>query len=89
MHQIGRPPKVRIIRMRNVPALDATGLHVLEETWRESKQRDIVFIISEIHTQPYIALQHSDLFDKIGEENIIPTFDESLEKARQITTHFA
>lgn len=86
MHQIGRPPKVRIIRMRNVPALDATGLHVLEETWRESKQRDIVFIISEIHTQPYIALQHSDLFDKIGEENIIPTFAESLEKARQITT---
>ncbi len=82
MQQIDRRPKVRIIRMRNVPALDATGLHILEGTWRESKHRGIALIISEIHTQPYIALQHSDLFDKIGEDNIIPTFAESLNRAR-------
>lgn len=84
MLQTDRPPKVRIIRMRNVPALDATGLHVLEETWRESKHRGIIMIISEIHTQPYIALQRSDLFEKIGEANILPTIEESLERARKL-----
>lgn len=84
MQQTDRPPKVRIIRMRNVPALDATGLHVLEETWKESKHHGITMIISEIHTQPYIALQRSDLFDKIGESNILPTIEESLERARTL-----
>lgn len=84
MHQIAKNPKVRIIRMRNVPALDATGLHILEETWKNSVRSNIHLIISEVHTQPLIALTRSDLMSKIGEENITATFDEALELSREI-----
>jgi SulP family sulfate permease len=89
MQQTDRPPKVRIIRMRNVPALDATGLHTIGETLRESLQNGITLIITEIHTQPYIALQNSDLFAKIGEDNILPTITEALQRANALAVSSA
>jgi len=33
---IENPPKVLIIRMRNVPAIDGTGIHTLEEVYRST-----------------------------------------------------
>src|SRR5258708_37555965 len=84
MNSAGRNPKVRIIRMRNVLSLDATGLNAIREQHKNSLKHGIPFIISGIHTQPYMAFSQSGLLKVIGEENIFKNLDDALNRARQI-----
>jgi SulP family sulfate permease len=81
---VERPPKVRIVRMRNVPAIDSTGLNVLQKVFADCRKHDIAFLISDIHTQPLYALAQSRLFFKIGEENIFGNLDDALNRARTV-----
>ena len=84
MRSIEKPPKVRIIRMRDVPAIDATGLNLLNELFIESKKDGIHLILSGVHTQPLYALTQYGLFDKIGEQNIYGNIDDALDRAREL-----
>jgi SulP family sulfate permease len=78
------PPKVRIIRMRNVPTIDATGLHTLEEVFEQSQKQGTTFIISGIHAQPMATLEQSKLLHKIGANNVVDTIVQALDRAREI-----
>jgi SulP family sulfate permease len=84
MNIIERLPKVRIIRMRNVSAIDSTGLNVLKKVSQDCRKHNIAFLISDIHTQPLYALGQSDLIETIGEENIFGNIDDALNHARAI-----
>ncbi len=84
MQQTGKAPKVRIIRMRNVPAMDATGLHILREESKNSKKNKIAFILSDVHAQPLIAMERSGLLDQIGEDNVFGNIDDALDHARHL-----
>lgn len=84
MHVIEEPPKVRIIRMRNVPAIDATGLHTLEEFYKDSKKQGTTIVLSGVHTQPLYAMTQAGIFDMYGEENIHGNIDDALDRAREI-----
>jgi SulP family sulfate permease len=81
---IENPPKVRIIRMRNVPAIDSTGLHVLEEVLRDSRKEGTEVIFSGVHAQPLMAFDNSGLLKKIGEKNVHANIDEALVRAKEI-----
>lgn len=84
MKIISQPPKVRIIRMRNVLAIDATGIHALKDEFESSKKQGIAFVLSDVHTQPLIALERAGLFNVIGEDNIFGNIDNALNRAREI-----
>ncbi len=84
MKSIEKPPKVRIIRMRNVPAIDATGLNMLNRLFEEGKNDGIHLILSGVHTQPLYAMTQFGLLDKIGEKNIFGNIDDALDKAREL-----
>ena len=70
--------------MRNVPAIDSTGLNVLQKVSADCKKKNIPLLISDIHTQPLYALAQSNLFYDIGEENIFGNIDDALNRAREI-----
>lgn len=78
---LGRP-RVLILRMRNVPAIDSTGLHALGEVVRRSRPRTLV-VLSDVHAQPLMALGRSYLLDEVGEENIFGNLDDALNRARE------
>ncbi len=78
------PPKVRIIRMRNVPAVDATGLQTLKDFYHDAKKLKTHMILSGVHTQPLYAMTQAGLFDLYGEENIFGNIDDALDHAREI-----
>ena len=85
MRETGKAtPKIRILRMRNVPSIDATGLQVLKEQYKNSSKRGTAFIISGINSQPYAALERSGLLQMIGKENVFNHIDEALARAREI-----
>jgi SulP family sulfate permease len=84
MRFIESPPKVLIIRMRNVPAIDGTGIHALEEVHQESLKKETQLILSGVHTQPLMALEQSGFLKVIGEQNVLGNIDDSLDRAREI-----
>jgi SulP family sulfate permease len=81
---IENPPKVLIIRMRNVPAIDGTGIHTLEEVYRSTIKHGCQVVLSGVHTQPLIALEQSGFLKVIGEKNVLGNIDDSLDRAREI-----
>lgn len=84
MRYVEHPPKIRILRMRDVPAIDSTGIHVLENAYKDSLKGGTQLILSGVHTQPLIALERSGFLKVIGEENIFGNIDDALDRAREI-----
>jgi SulP family sulfate permease len=81
--QIAKNPKVLIIRMRAVPAIDSTGLHALHELARRCKHDGTLLLLSDVHAQPMFALVRSDMLAELGEENLFGNIDDALDRARQ------
>lgn len=81
---VENPPKIIIIRMRDVPAIDSTGIHALEQLLKETKKHGTHLILSGVHTQPLMALAQAEFIDKIGEENVHGNIDDALDRAREI-----
>ena len=84
--QVAGRPRVLIIRMRNVPAMDATGLSAFKDLVRSSRKQGTVVLLTEIHAQPLAALSRSDLLDELGDDNVLGTLDEGLARARMRLT---
>jgi sulfate permease, SulP family len=78
---LGRP-RVLILRMRNVPAIDSTGMHTLGELVRRSRGSGTLVLLSDVHSQPMMALGRSHLLDEIGEDAIFGNIDDALNRAR-------
>ena len=72
-----------ILRLRNVPAIDATGMHALVDVVRRTRRDGTRVLLSEAHAQPMVALGRSGLLDEIGEAQVFGTIDDALERARR------
>ena len=82
---IERTPKVLIIRMRHVPIIDATGIQVLKEVFKETNKAGTKIILSGITSEQVIEqLKKSRLVFTIGKANITDTFDEALKRCYEI-----
>lgn len=81
---VEKSPRVRIIRMGKVPALDASGIHAIEEVYKECKKYGIAFILSGVHSQPMGALHKTGLIDKIGQQNIYENIEEAIIRAQEV-----
>jgi SulP family sulfate permease len=80
---ISKAPRVLIIRMRDVPAIDSTAIHALREVVRRTQKDGALLLISDVHAQPMSALVRSDLIDEIGEENLCGNLEHALARARE------
>ena len=80
--RIARKPRVLIIRMRHVPAIDSTGLHALLEVVHRSRKEGTLVLLSEVQAQPRLALTRSSALDVIGDGNLPETLDDALDRAR-------
>jgi SulP family sulfate permease len=80
--EISRRPKVLVIRMRNVPAIDSTAMHALKDLVRRTRKEGTHLLLSDVHSQPLIALRRSGLLEEIGEEHLFGNVDQALEAAR-------
>ncbi|MDT3695269.1 MAG: sulfate permease [Ignavibacterium sp.] len=81
---VENPSKVIIIRMRDVPAIDSTGIHALEQLLKETKKHGTHLVLSGVHTQPLMALAQAEFINKIGEDNVHGNIDDALDRAREI-----
>src|SRR4051794_18971749 len=77
--EIEKPPRVLILRMRNAPAVDATGIHALEQLARKCRSQGTMLILSEVRDQPSSALARAKNFDAFA--NRATTLDDALDRA--------
>ena len=77
-------PKVLILRLQLVTVMDATAINALETVVGRMKRKGGTVIISGIHRQPLSLLKQANFIEVIGRENFCGTFDEALERAREI-----
>lgn len=80
-------PKVLILRLRNVPAIDATGLFALEDMVENATNQGTIIILSGVRHQPLEALRKSGLLDRLGEDHTTDNIADALERARMFLTN--
>ena len=69
---MGDKPKVRIIRMRKVPFIDATAVHNLEILIRASQEEGILVVLSGVNDNVRSVLEHVGIDKLIGKDHICP-----------------
>ncbi len=85
MKIIEEPAKVLIIRMRNVPVIDATGIQILKDVNKEVKADGTKLIITEVNSeQVMMELKKARLVFQIGKANITDTFEKAIKRSQEI-----
>lgn len=75
---------VLVIRMRNVPAVDSTGMETLKDIVRHCDKNNVKVVFSHVNEQPMHAMEKAGFVDKVGKENFCSHIDTALERAEQI-----
>jgi sulfate permease, SulP family len=83
LSEVSRKPKVLIVRMRNVPAIDSTAMHALGDLVRRTRKDGTLVLLSDVPGQPRLALERSGLLEEIGEEHMCADIDQALGTARR------
>jgi len=77
-------PRVLILRMHLVSAMDTTALYALESVVEQMQARGGTVILSGLHHQPLAMLQRANFVKIIGRENLVAHFDDALKRVREI-----
>jgi SulP family sulfate permease len=80
MHKL---PPVVIIRLRNMTAMDATGLFALEEVAKQLHSSGRTLILCGAREQPAQLIHQSEFEEVIGRENICSNVEQALRRAEQ------
>ncbi len=78
---MGRP-RILILRLRNVPAIDATGMNALRDVVHRTRKDGTVVFLSDVHAQPMMAMGRSGLLDEVGDDQVFGNIDDALSRAR-------
>ena len=76
--------KVLIIRMRNVPFIDATGIHNFREAIKSLETNDKHIVLSGVQPAVRKELDRSGIAKLIGEDYIFDNFDAASTKAKEL-----
>ena len=77
-------PKVVILRLRNMTAIDGTGLHALEHFADVLHAEGRVLILCGMRDQPARMMARAEFHEHIGDANLKPTIEAALSRARDV-----
>ena len=75
---------IRVIRMRKVTFIDATGLHNLEIFIQASHKEGRTVILSGVHDNVEKSLLKAGIVDMVGKENVCSDIHLALERAKEV-----
>jgi SulP family sulfate permease len=79
---------VVILRVRNMTAIDATGLHALEVFSDRLRKTGRVLLLCGAREQPARMLEQAEFVRHIGQENILLHVEAALKRATELNTSF-
>ena len=78
-----------ILRLRNMTAIDATGLHALERLSERLKKSGRRLLLCGARAQPAELLQQAEFREHIGPNNIVPHVEAALVRAQELQSGFS
>jgi sulfate permease, SulP family len=85
---IHKLPPVVILRLRNMTAIDATGLFALEEIAKELHATKRTLILCGAREQPAQLMHQAEFEDVVGVDNICDNVQEALRRAEEVYEKF-
>src|SRR6185369_12879901 len=82
---IAGSPKVFILRMREVPMIDASGASRLNDLLIKCRKRGTHLILSGLQPQPRGVLTQMHVLNGTGEVQVVKDFAEAIEVSRRLT----
>ena len=79
---------ILILRMRSVPAMDATALRTLENVFDTCKKNNTALIFSHVNMQPYSVMEKSGFVNKVGKDKFCKNIDEALKLAESLEQEY-
>lgn len=76
--------KVLVIRMRSVPAIDASAMHVLEGLYENMHKKGIQMVFSHVNEQPMSVMQKDNFVELVGENHFQPDIVSALNYAETL-----
>ncbi len=76
--------KVLVIRMRGVPALDATAMHSLENLLEKCQKSNVELVFSHVNEQPYHTMEKDGFIEKVGADHFCAHIDDALAFATEL-----
>ena len=83
-HEVPALPQVVILRLRNMTAIDGTGLHALEHFADVLHQSHRFLLLCGMRDQPARMMERAEFHQHIGDENLLPTMEAALARARAL-----
>ena len=80
---IDNPPRVLILRLRNVPAIDSTGLNAFRSMVHRFRGDGTLVLLAEVQPQPRGALERSPVLADIGEEHVYADYADAVAAATE------
>jgi SulP family sulfate permease len=74
-----RKPRILILEVSRLLVIDGSGLKALEDLVNDLKREGTELMVSGIHKQPLFELVRSGIMDKISENNLFGSLDETIE----------
>jgi SulP family sulfate permease len=80
--------EVVILRLRNMTALDATGIHALEQFADRLHKAGKTLLLCGARDQPSRLISRSGFLDHVGAENVLPHVQAALARAQELNGDF-
>jgi SulP family sulfate permease len=81
---IQRPAKTLVLRMGNVPFLDATGIIAIEQMVADFQRHGAIVLLSELKPNVRRKLQRGGVIAQVGEGRVVETLARALELALEL-----
>ena len=82
--QLDRLPPVVIVRLRNMTAIDATGIHALEDLAERLRASNRTLVLCGAREQPAALMHAAEFHHHLGDENICPSIEAALQRAIEL-----
>ena len=79
-----RYTNVIIIRMRSVPAIDASAMHSLHMLADRAKQKKIHLVFSHVNEQPLAVMKKDGFYERMGAEHFQPDISSAITYAKKL-----
>lgn len=79
---------IRIVRMRKVSFIDATGLHNLEIFVTASLQQGQKVILSGVNESVYREIERSGIVEMVGKENVLDHIHKAIKRAEELSKEY-
>jgi SulP family sulfate permease len=86
---IQRPATTLVLRMGNVPFIDATGIDAIEEMIADFTRHGASVLLVELRPNVRYKLERSGVIAGVGEQNVIDTLEHALQLIKRHDAHAA